>query len=164
LRVVAFLAILASPATLYAVDPAPQPTAKIDPADAIAALIDRHLATDWAARGIKPAPPADDGEFVRRVYLDLIGRAPKASETRDFVDDTNPDKRKLLVEKLLSMPGYAGHMASVTRAAWLPQTLTNIQFFNAGFQFENWLRIKFRDNMPADEMVRRLLTVPFTVN
>src|SRR5262249_19174483 len=30
--------------------------------------------------------------------------------------------------------------------------------------FENWLRIKFRDNMLADEMVRRLLTVPFTVN
>ena len=55
-------------------------------------------------------------------------------------------------------------MASVTRAAWLPQTLTNIQFASAGFQFENWLRIKFRDNMPADEVVRRLLTVPFTVN
>src|SRR4029079_7999919 len=67
-------------------------------------------------------------------------------------------------EKLMTMPGFAGHMASVTRAAWLPQTLTNIQFAGAGFQFENWLRVRFRDNTPADEMVRRLLTVPFTVN
>ena len=81
------------PATVYAADPAPPPTAKIDPADAIAAIIDRHLAADWAARGIKPAAPADDAEFVRRVYLDLIGRAPKAAETRDFLDDPNPDKR-----------------------------------------------------------------------
>jgi hypothetical protein len=148
---------------LCAAEPAPQPSPKIDPADAIAALIDRHLAADWAARGIKPAAPADDAEFVRRVYLDLIGRAPKAAETRDFVDDPNPDKRKLLVEKLLTMPGHAGHFASVTRAAWLPQTLTNIQFAQFGFQFENWLRIRFRDNTPADEMVRRLLTVNFTV-
>ena len=55
-------------------------------------------------------------------------------------------------------------MASVTRAAWLPQTLTNIQFAGAGIQFENWLRMRFRDNTPADEVVRRILTVPFTVN
>ncbi len=77
LRVVAALALLTFPATLCAADIAPAPTAKIDPADVIAALIDRHLAADWAARGIKPAAPADDAEFVRRVYLDLIGRAPE---------------------------------------------------------------------------------------
>ena len=164
LRIAASLAVLLIPTTLYAIDTAPAPTPKIDPADTIASLIDRHLAADWAARGIHPASVADDGEFVRRVYLDLIGRAPKAAETRDFLDDPNPDKRRLLVERLLTMPGYAGHMASVTRAAWLPQTLTNVQFAGAGFQFENWLRIKFRDNVPADEMVRQLLTVPFTVN
>jgi len=64
----------------------------------------------------------------------------------------------------MTMPGFAGHMASVTRSAWLPQTLTNVQFAGAGFQFENWLRIRFRENAPADAMVKRLLTVPFTVN
>src|SRR5262245_42511170 len=164
LRVVAFAAALLWPATLYAVDPAPPPTAKIDPADAIASIIDRHLSADWAARGIRPAAPADDAEYVRRIYLDLIGRAPRAAETRDFLEDTNPEKRRLLVERLLGMAGQSGRMAAVTRAAWLPQTLTNVQFAGAGFQFENWLRMKLRDNMPADEMVRRLLTVPFTVN
>src|SRR4051812_20417422 len=60
------------------------------PADAIAAAIDRPLAADWQARGIIPADRADDAEFVRRVYLDLIGRAPKAAETRDFLDDKAP--------------------------------------------------------------------------
>src|SRR5829696_8141553 len=78
LRVAAVVALLAIPATVCAAEPVSQP----DPADAIAALIDKHLAADWAARGIKPTAPADDAEFVRRVYLDLIGRAPKAAETR----------------------------------------------------------------------------------
>jgi hypothetical protein len=160
LRVAAVVAVLAAPTAVCAADPVAQP----DPADAIAALIDKHLAADWAARGIKPTAPADDAEFVRRVYLDLIGRAPKAAETRTFIDDPAPDKRRVLVDRLMTMPGYAGHMASATRAAWLPQTLTNVQFANAGFQFENWLRIKFRDNTPADEMVRKLITVPFQVN
>jgi Protein of unknown function (DUF1553)/Protein of unknown function (DUF1549) len=164
LRVVALLAVLALPATLCAAEPAPQPAPGIDPADAIAALIDRHLAADWAARGIKPAAPAEDAEFVRRVYLDLVGRAPKASETRDFIDDPNPEKRRVLVDRLLTMPGHATHFASVTRAAWLPQTLTNIQFAGAGVQFETWLRGKFRENAPADEVVRRLLTAKLTVN
>jgi hypothetical protein len=160
LRAAAVAAVLAIPATVCAADPVSQP----DPADAIAALIDKHLAADWAARNIKPTAPADDAEFVRRVYLDLIGRAPKAAETRTFIDDPAPDKRKVLVDRLMTMPGYAGYMASVTRAAWLPQTLTNVQFANAGFQFENWLRMRFRDNTPADEMVRRLITVQFQVN
>jgi hypothetical protein len=164
LPVAFLLAALLCPATVFAVDPAPPPTAKIDHADAIASIIDRHLSADWAARGIRPAAPADDAEFVRRVYLDLIGRVPKAAETRDFLEDTNSEKRRQLVERLLGMAGHAAHMAAVTRAAWLPQTLTNVQFAGAGVQFENWLRMKFRDNMPADEMVERLLTVPFTVN
>src|SRR5436190_1998040 len=142
LRVAAVVAALAIPAASSGAEPAPAPTAKGDPADAIAALIDRHLAADWAARGIKPAAPAEDAEFVRRLYLDLIGRAPKASESRDFIDDPNPDKRRVLVERLLTMPGYAGHFANATRSAWLPQTLTNVQFANAGFQFENWLRMR----------------------
>src|SRR3712207_7447632 len=63
------------------------------------ALIDRHLAKDWEARGIVPAEIADDGEFVRRVYLDVIGRAPKAAETRAFLDDNDPAKRVKLVDR-----------------------------------------------------------------
>lgn len=160
----ASLIAIAMPTGAWALAPPAISPVRNDPADAIAAMIDRHLAADWAARGIKPAPPADDGEFVRRVYLDLIGRAPRAAEARAFIDDPNSNKRKELVDRLLTMPGHAGFMASVTRTAWLPQTLTNFQFSSAGFQFENWLRMRFRDNTPADEMVRQLLTVPFTVN
>src|SRR5581483_1054465 len=134
------------------------------PADELATAIDRHLQADWRSRGIEPAPPADDAEFVRRVYLDVVGRAPKVAETREFLDDRSPDKRPRLVEKLLNTPGHAAHFAAVTRAMWIPNSTTNPQFAGFGFQLEPWLRNHFRENTPADVVVRKLLTVRVQVN
>ncbi|MGL1733501.1 DUF1549 domain-containing protein, partial [Vibrio parahaemolyticus] len=42
----------------------------------MAARIDRHLEAGWRRRNETPAPPADDATFVRRAYLDLVGRIP----------------------------------------------------------------------------------------
>src|SRR5262245_59066807 len=75
-------------------------------ARALAARIDAVLAARWAEAKIRPAPIADDGEFLRRVSLDLIGKIPTASEARDFLDDPRPDKRAALVERLLDSPAY----------------------------------------------------------
>ena len=55
----------------------------------------------WTDFEITPSKPATDGEWCRRVYLDLIGRIPKVEELREFVGDKSPDKREKLVEKLL---------------------------------------------------------------
>ncbi len=151
-RVWALLGVLAVPAYARAADPA----------DALAAAIDRHLAADWAARGIVPAVPADDAEFCRRAHLDLIGRAPRVSETLDFLEDKAADKRTKLVDRLLGTAPHAAHFAAVTRAAWLPQTVNNVQFAGSGFQLEQWLRKQFRDNVPADRTVRALLEVQYT--
>ena len=43
--------------------------------------------------GLTPALPADDYEFVRRVYLDIIGTLPTPDEIRQFVSSGGPDKR-----------------------------------------------------------------------
>src|SRR5262245_5488234 len=153
LRVAAFLAALVCPATAFGADPTKEDKAPTkDPADALAAIIDKHLAKDWEARGIIPAEVTDDAEFVRRVYLDIIGRAPKAAESREFIDDKTPNKRAKLVEFLLKMPGHANYFASVTRMQWLPQTANNFQLAQFGVQFEQWLRAQYRANTPADEV------------
>lgn len=163
LRVYSLLPLVLLPAASSAAELAPSPKPVLD-ADALAAIIDRHLAADWDARGIKPAAPADDAEYARRVYLDLIGRAPKVSELREFLADRDPHKREKLVERLMSMPSFSAHFASVTRAAWLPQSITNQQFAGFGFQLEAWLRNRYRDNTPADEVVRKLLNAPLRAN
>jgi hypothetical protein len=178
LRVAAVLAAFVCPAAGVGADPpaaglggtkpstdrAPAPKPAGDPADAVAALIDKHLARDWAARGVIPAEPTDDAEFVRRVYLDVLGRAPKVAEARAFIDDAAADKRAKLVDHLLTMPGHANYFASITRAQWLPQTESNFQLAQFGVQFEQWLRGQYRANTPADRVVRRLLTAKLTVN
>src|SRR6266545_3626673 len=41
-------------------------------ADALAARIDKHLEVFWAKNKIRPTDPADDAEFLRRIYLDLV--------------------------------------------------------------------------------------------
>ena len=124
----------------------------------ITAAIDKALTADWAARKITPAAEADDAEFARRVYLDIVGRIPKVSEVREFEADATANKRGLLVDKLLQKPSYAVHMASVLRAAWLPETLTDVNVQFLGIQFENWLRKQLLVNTPIDKIVKRTLT------
>src|SRR5262245_49649840 len=75
-------------------------------ARALAARIDAALAAQWAKTGVRPVAVADDGEFLRRVSLDLIGKVPTAAEARDFLDDPSPDKRFALVDRLLDSPAY----------------------------------------------------------
>jgi hypothetical protein len=157
-------ALLLCAASARGAEPAPMPKPATDAADALAATIDKHLAKDWDARGIVPAERTDDAEFARRAYLDIIGRAPKAAEAREFIDSTDPKKRAKLVDQLLTTPAHANHFAAVTRQQWLPQTMNNFQLAQFGNQFEQYLRTQFRDNVPVDKSVRRILTLKMTVN
>jgi hypothetical protein len=58
------------------------------------------------------APVAQDADFVRRVYLDLTGIVPTATEARAFFEDRSPNKREALVDRLLASPGWVRHMAA----------------------------------------------------
>lgn len=134
-------------------------TAIASPRDA-AAAIDRHLAAGWEKAGVKPALPADDAEFLRRVYLDLVGRIPTVTEARHFLDNQSPNKRTKLIEELLSSPHYANHFTNIWRSLLLPEADASLQ---ARFQlpaFEAWLRNHFAANTLYDQMVKELLTAP----
>src|SRR5262245_26771791 len=87
----------------------------------LAARIDELVDAKLRVKGVQPAAISDDSELLRRVSLDIVGRIPRAFEVRDFLDDTTPDKRKRLVERLLEHPGYVNHFANVWRDLLLPQ-------------------------------------------
>ena len=93
-------------------------------ARALTARIDAVLAARWAEAKVKPAAIADDGEFLRRVSLDLIGKIPTAAEARDFLDDPSKGKRLALVERLLDSPAYTTRATEIWRQLLLPEADT----------------------------------------
>src|SRR4051812_21614284 len=67
----------------------------------------------WKEAKITAAPPADDGAFLRRVSLDLVGRVPALAEAKSFLADAAPDRRARAVDRLLASREFAEHWGDV---------------------------------------------------
>jgi hypothetical protein len=106
--------------------------------------------------GITPSGPADHAKFLRRAYLDIIGRLPSAEEARAFLTDGDSQKRERLVDSLLERPEYADHWANKWADLLRPNPYR--VGIKATFNFDNWIRDQFRQNRPYDQFVRDLLT------
>ena len=109
-----------------------------------------------APENIQPAPLSSDSEFLRRAYLDLIGRVPRVSEAREFLDSRQPDKRENLIADLVQRPGYATRMANAWREFLLPVG-TDLEANGGIAGFETWLREHIALNTPYNELVTELL-------
>src|SRR5262245_37423588 len=62
---------------------------KVDAA-ALTKLIDQEINKRLVAENVKPAARCTDEEFVRRVYLDLVGVIPTREKVQAFLDDKSP--------------------------------------------------------------------------
>lgn len=72
-------------------------------------VVDFHIDAALQKAGITPAAAADDGNFIRRVTLDLAGRIPTPAETQGYVQSSEPDKKARLIDRLLASPDFAFH-------------------------------------------------------
>lgn len=106
--------------------------------------------------GIVPSGASSDSTFLRRAFVDAIGRLPTADEARAFLADPSPSKREALVDALLQRPEYADHRAN----QWMDLLRPNPYRvgIKAVLNFDAWVRQAFREDWPYDEFVRRLLT------
>jgi hypothetical protein len=104
---------------------------------------------------IIPSEICTDNEYVRRVYLDLIGTLPAPEEVRAFLRDRSRDKRTRLIDALFKRPEYADFWS----LKWGDLLTNSPQFlYNGTAYFQSWLRDAFAHNMPYDRFVRELLT------
>lgn len=104
-----------------------------------------------------PAPErSTDSVFLRRVYLDLVGMIPTYEETTAFLDDTDPNKREKLIDKLLADPRYARNQAQVWDVSLLGRNPKGIRQTNRD-AFRKWLATHFEQNVPYDRIVHKLL-------
>jgi hypothetical protein len=129
-------------------------------AERLAAAIDQILERRQVEQKVRPAPLADDAEFLRRLTLDLAGRIPSVEEARTFLSDKRPDKRARQIERLLNSPLYVSHFTNVWRALLLPEANNNFQVRLQQPSFEAWLRQRLARNAGYDQLARDLITAP----
>ena len=128
------------------------------------AAIDRIFRATWKAEEIVPAAPADDTEYLRRLYLDLAGRIPAVSEIRSFTAEQTPDKRRLTVEHLLDSPASVRHFTTMWRNALLPQANSQPQFRALVPGFEAWLWKHFSGGSSYDTIVREIISTDLNLS
>ncbi len=126
----------------------------------LAIRLDRRLNERIDAEQAVAAERSSDEEFFWRVSLDLIGRIPTSDEVRAFLADNSGDKRAQLIDRLVADKQHAAHFARVWRALLLPEAEVEpqLRYFEPGL--ETWLAQRRGDNIPFDQIVRELLTVP----
>jgi hypothetical protein len=119
-------------------------------------LIDKPVIEKLNRLKIVPSEAAGDEEFLRRVYLDLIGLQPKPDEVRAFLADKDPKKREKVVDALFERPEFVDHWS----LKWgdLLQNSRNVASSPALFQFREFIRSAVASNLPMDKFARQLLT------
>jgi hypothetical protein len=120
--------------------------------------IDRILGPYLAKNKAAFPPPLDDAAFARRVYLDLIGLLPAASELEAFLGNAALGKRSILIRRLLNdRRAYADHWL----AFW--NDLLRNEYKGTGYidggrkQITAWLYRSLLDNKPYDQFARELI-------
>jgi len=106
--------------------------------------------------GMPPSDVADDGTFLRRTTIDIAGRLPTLSETREFLSDTNANKRAQWIDTLLASTDYAENFANKW-AALLRNKRVDASYKHGTFAFHSWIRDSFAENKPYDQFVREIL-------
>lgn len=116
------------------------------------------VAVDQKLKQLKylPSDLCTDEEFIRRVYLDVIGILPSLEEVTAFAEDVDPAKRTKVVDRLLERPEYSKFWA----LKWGDLLrLTSGQVTNEGvYKYYRWVERSFRENQPYDEFATELLT------
>jgi hypothetical protein len=119
-------------------------------------FIDEFVFAKLRRLNIVPSPLSRDEEFLRRVYLDVVGVLPGIEESREFLASEDPRKRERLIDALLERPEYAEVWA--TKFSDLFRVGLLDQGNKGGRLMYNWLRQSIREDKPYDQFATELLT------
>lgn len=148
-------------------EPVAVPDSSANERSTVVTEIDRQIVENWDGYELKPAAAATDGEWCRRLYLDLLGRTPRVEELRAFVGSKERDKREKLVDQLLHSDSYTEDYSRNWTTIW-----TNLLIGRTGGNgnrsmisrpgMQKYLRDSFARNKPWDVMVDELITATGT--
>lgn len=121
---------------------------------AAGSYVDRQVGAELERLRVPASPLCDDGAFLRRLHLDLIGRLPTPEAARAFLAESpSTEKRRRVVEELLASPEFVDlwtlHLADLL--------LLNGKGETAKVYYQ-WLHDQVAAHAPYDQIARELLT------
>jgi hypothetical protein len=122
----------------------------------VAKLIDREITAKLAAAKMAASPKADDSEFLRRVYLDIAGKPPTATQAAAFLDSKDADKRAKLIDALLASEDYGKHFGERWVNVFYLTTVN--QTPKPPQQFKEWFAKQLNDGRGWDTVTRDIIT------
>lgn len=130
------------------------------PPEQLASFIDEQLENAWKTQRLAPSNPCLDSEYLRRVYLDIVGVIPSEPTVKQFLSNPQDEKRHIVVDELLASEAYARYAA----AEWgnlLVGRGTPVEVL-AQQRFRDWLAGQFKSNVGFDKTTRSILTASGT--
>lgn len=128
-------------------------------ARAVSRKIDELIQQRLDAAKVPASPVADDAEFLRRLYLDVLGRIPTFEQATAFLDSKDPERRAKLIEELLARPEYGVHFATAWRNLLVDRSAEQNQARQSfSWEFVDWLAAAFNKGRGWDAIVTDLLT------
>ena len=123
--------------------------------DVIITEINRAIREAWKDNEVVPSAVADDYEWLRRVYLDIVGHVPALEDVERFAADKDKAKRTKVIDKLMDDPGYVRNWTTVWTNLCIGQQAQR-RISRAGMQ--KFFREAFGKNRPWNEIVSDLVT------
>ncbi len=121
-------------------------------------FIDRLVYAKLRALNIVPSEVSTGAEYLRRVYLDVIGTLPSADEVRRFLADERPDRRARIVDELLTRPEYADYWALRWSDILRVERGSGALDHRSAYSYYRWIRDSFAANKRLDQFAREIVT------
>ena len=123
--------------------------------DDIIQYINQQIRQGWKDNEVTPSAIATDEEWLRRIFLHIVGHIPPADTVASFLKDSDPAKRSKQIESLLADPGYVRNWTTI----W-----TNLAMGRGNIRrvsrngMQRFFREAFARNRPWDDIVYDLLS------
>ncbi|MFN5948308.1 MAG: DUF1549 domain-containing protein, partial [Pirellulaceae bacterium] len=113
----------------------------------IDALVDQKLAN----LRINASPLCTDEEYLRRVYLDILGTLPTEPEYQAFMTSQDPKKRDALVDSLLERKEFVEMWVMKWSELLMIRSSQQVSY-KAMLLYYSWLQQRIQNNIPIDQM------------
>ncbi|HWL10636.1 MAG TPA: DUF1553 domain-containing protein [Planctomicrobium sp.] len=119
--------------------------------------VDQFIAAQLEQQNFTPAPEADRGTLLWRIYFDLIGLPPTPEDIRNFEQDPDPLAYEKVVDQLLSRPEYgerwARHWLDLVRYAESDGYRADI-FRSQAWRYRDYVIQSLNEDKPYDRFVQ----------